>query len=94
MNRRGLTRLYLRVTGCVQGVGFRYYVVSKTRGYDVTGFVRNVRDGSVEVVIEGPVDDVQALATVCKIGPTSGNVTGYDEKFGEYTGEFDDFGIK
>jgi len=94
MSRRGLTRLYLRVTGRVQGVGFRYYVVNKARGYEVSGFVRNMPDGSVEVLIEGPIDDVQALATVCKIGPASGKVDGYDERYGEYTGEFEGFVVK
>ncbi|MCP4230397.1 MAG: acylphosphatase [bacterium] len=89
-----MTKLHLRITGRVQGVGFRYYVVNKARGYDVTGFVRNMPDGSVETVIEGPVDDVQALATVCKIGPTSANVDDYDEKYGEYSGEFGSFEVK
>ncbi len=94
MSCRGLTRLCLRVTGRVHGVGFRYYIVNKAGGYDVTGFVRNIPDGSVEAVIEGPVDDVQALATVCKIGPTSASVDGCDERFGEYTGEFRSFEVK
>jgi acylphosphatase len=93
MSRSALTRLYLRISGLVQGVGFRYYVMNKARGYNVTGFIRNMPDGSVEAVIEGPVDDVQALATVCKIGPPSANVDGCDERFGEYTGEFDAFEV-
>ncbi len=67
--------------------------MNKALGYKVTGVIRNLPDGSVEAVIEGPVDDVQALATVCKIGPPSANVDGYDERYGEYTGEYESFGI-
>ncbi len=94
MSQKGLTRLYLRVTGRVHGVGFRYYVINKARAYKVSGFVRNMPDGSVEAVLEGQIDDVQALAAVCKIGPASANIDGYDERFGEYTGEFKDFEVK
>jgi acylphosphatase len=93
MTQKGLTRLYLRVTGRVQGVGFRYYIINKARGYEVTGYTRNMPDGSVEAVIEGPIDDVQVLATVCKLGPPSANIDGYEERFGEYTGEFDSFNV-
>ena len=43
-------RKRLVVKGRVQGVGFRFHVIRLASGYDVTGFVRNQPDGSVEVV--------------------------------------------
>ena len=45
-------------TGRVQGVGFRYTTYRIARGYDVTGFVRNLSDGTVEMLAQGPADEV------------------------------------
>jgi acylphosphatase len=44
--------------GHVQGVGFRFTTHHIARGYDVTGFVRNVPDGTVEMWVQGPQQDV------------------------------------
>ena len=44
--------------GHVQGVGFRYTAHDIARGYDVTGFVRNLPDGTVELFLQGPAQDV------------------------------------
>lgn len=44
--------------GHVQGVGFRYTTYRIARGYDVTGFVRNLPDGTVEMLAQGPADEV------------------------------------
>src|SRR5580765_1203273 len=46
-------RLHVFYTGSVQGVGFRYTVKSLARGFDVTGTVRNLPDGRVELIAEG-----------------------------------------
>jgi acylphosphatase len=48
-------------TGHVQGVGFRYTVHSIARGYDVAGFVRNLPDGRVELVVEGSASQVDSF---------------------------------
>ena len=45
-------------SGHVQGVGFRYTAQSVARGYEVAGFVRNMPDGRVELVAEGPLDQL------------------------------------
>jgi acylphosphatase len=45
-------------SGHVQGVGFRYTANDIARGYAVTGFVRNLPDGTVELFIQGPAQDV------------------------------------
>jgi acylphosphatase len=47
--------------GHVQGVGFRYTARSIARGYDITGFVRNLPDGRVELVVEGAPREVEAF---------------------------------
>jgi acylphosphatase len=46
-------------TGQVQGVGFRYTTRRLAAGYAVAGHVRNQRDGSVEVVVEGETEEIQ-----------------------------------
>jgi len=46
-------RLHAFVKGRVQGVGFRYFVLQSVEGLDLTGWVRNLYDGLVEVVAEG-----------------------------------------
>lgn len=46
-------RLYVFYSGRVQGVGFRYTVKALARGFEVTGTVRNVADGRVELTAEG-----------------------------------------
>ncbi|HLJ11148.1 MAG TPA: acylphosphatase [Planctomycetaceae bacterium] len=48
-------------TGRVQGVGFRYTVQSLARGCPITGYVRNLSDGSVELVAQGDVSAINAL---------------------------------
>lgn len=58
MNRRRLRVLY---SGWVQGVGFRYTVKSVSRGYEVTGLVRNLLDGRVELVVEGAKAELEAF---------------------------------
>lgn len=47
--------------GHVQGVGFRYTALGIVRGFDLTGFVRNCRDGSVELVVEGAIAEIDAF---------------------------------
>ena len=50
--------LRINYSGLVQGVGFRYTTRNISRRYDVSGFVKNLPDGTVEVVVTGPAGDV------------------------------------
>ncbi len=58
MSRRRLKVLY---SGHVQGVGFRYTVCSLARGYEVTGTIRNLPDGRVELLVEGEMAEAEAF---------------------------------
>lgn len=62
----GGVRKEIIFTGRVQGVGFRYTARSIARGYEVTGFVRNMPDGSVHMAAEGPPDQVEAFVSALK----------------------------
>ena len=52
---------HVSYSGRVQGVGFRYSVREVTCGFEVAGFVRNLADGRVELVVEGDEVEVQAF---------------------------------
>lgn len=55
-------RRVLRYYGRVQGVGFRFTVRELASGHPVSGYVRNMPDGSVELVVEGDTEEVDRLA--------------------------------
>jgi acylphosphatase len=69
-----MTRRFI-IRGVVQGVGFRWFVVRKARGFGLTGFVRNLGDGSVEVVADGPGPALVALEGELQQGPPGAQVT-------------------
>ena len=58
MNRR---RMQIYYSGKVQGVGFRYTVKTVAAGFDLTGTVRNLLDGRVELIAEGAKDELEAF---------------------------------
>ncbi|WP_344868487.1 acylphosphatase [Comamonas faecalis] len=64
----------LRIHGKVQGVGFRQSTVEVAQGLGLRGWVRNRRDGSVEVLASGAEIDVQALITWAHGGPPAARV--------------------
>lgn len=55
------SRLRVFYWGKVQGVGFRYGVKTLVNGFEVTGMVRNLQDGRVELVVEGSKDELEAF---------------------------------
>ncbi len=86
-------RLELRITGIVQGVAFRYYTRDEATRLALTGFVRNLPDGSVEVVVEGPEPALLELAAWCQHGPPSAEVFDVQRRWAAATGEFHRFFI-
>jgi acylphosphatase len=66
MNKQ--VRIILR--GQVQGVGFRVFVRDRARQLGLTGWVRNLADGSVEVVAQGEHRRLQQLVVLCNNGPS------------------------
>lgn len=72
-------RRSFRITGRVQGVGFRWFTTRAARELGLRGSVRNLRDGAVEVVAEGPSDAVEALARRIARGPSGARVDAVEE---------------
>jgi acylphosphatase len=71
-----MTRRVVRllVTGRVQGVGFRAFVEDEATLHGLDGWVRNRRDGSVEALVAGPADQVEALIAAARRGPPASRV--------------------
>ncbi len=82
------------VKGIVHGVNFRYYTQRQAIRYNVTGWVRNLPDGSVAALFEGEEQDVEAMVQWCHHGPPSAQVTELIVQPEEYQGEFSSFSIK
>ena len=70
----GVSDLHVRVTGVVQGVGFRWFVRERARRLGVSGWVRNLSDGSVEVAASGDAQQLDLLRGELKRGPTGARV--------------------
>ncbi|MBO9338235.1 MAG: acylphosphatase, partial [Chloroflexus sp.] len=64
-----LVRAHVFISGRVQGVSFRAYTRDRAREAQVKGWVRNLSDGRVEAVFEGPRPAVQKLISWCYSGP-------------------------
>ncbi len=86
-------RVKLLIKGLVQGVNFRYYTQREARKYNLTGWVRNLPDGSVGALLEGEEQDVEAMIQWCRHGPPSARVTELIVQPEEYKGEFQSFSI-
>lgn len=87
-------RANVTVRGLVQGVNFRYYTRQKAEGLNVTGWVKNLPDGSVRGCFEGEEEDVNALVGWCRTGPKSARVDAVEVEGTQCTGEFSSFEIK
>jgi len=86
-------RLHAIVEGHVQGVGFRYYVSEQAMFIGLTGWVRNVYDGQVEVLAEGTRADLEQLLRYIQRGPSGSYVSSVSEDWSPARGEFQRFSI-
>jgi acylphosphatase len=83
------------VYGRVQGVFFRYFVIDIARGLGLRGYVRNLASGdAVEVQAEGEKQRLNKLLGQLKVGPPGARVERVEVKWADYSGRFDDFGIR
>ena len=82
------------VQGVVQGVGYRFFVLNQARLYDVKGYVKNMPDGTVQVVAEGKKGMVKDFVERLRIGPLSAHVTGVDVKWDEKDSGFTEFRLQ
>lgn len=88
------TRLHALVFGYVQGVNFRWYTRRNALHLGLTGYVRNMSDGSVEVVAEGEREDVQRLLAWLHRGPPLAEVERVEVTWEPATKEFFSFEVR
>jgi tRNA pseudouridine55 synthase len=72
---------YAKVYGSVQGVGYRYFVKEKAQSLDLLGYVKNLEDGTVEVLAQGREENLQKLIEELKKGPFLARVDKLDIVF-------------
>jgi acylphosphatase len=82
------------ISGRVQGVGYRYFAVRAAATYQVSGYVRNLDSGQVEVVAEGPREAMEEFQKELAAGPYHAQVTEVAETNIEVTGRYQGFRIE
>ncbi len=87
-------KLHLIIKGCVQGVWFRHNTKNKAIELDLKGYVKNLPDGNVEAVAEGPEEKLKLFLEWCSQGPKLSKVEDVEFEWEEFNNEFDDFSIR
>ena len=94
MSENKAVRLRAVVHGEVQGVNFRTTTQREAAALNLTGWVRNVWDGTVETVAEGSSSALLKFEAYLHRGPSAAYVESVDVTYGEATGEFRAFNIR
>ena len=85
--------LIARVSGRVQGVGFRFSAIRVARGFSLRGTVANRPDGSVEVVAEGTPENLARMVAWLQRGPPGAHVRGVEVEWISVSGRYTDFDV-
>ena len=90
---QGRQRMQIFYSGRVQGVGFRYTTKMLAQGSDVTGTVRNVADGRVELVVEGAREELEAFRKGVQESELGSFIRNEETHWGDAKNEFRGFEI-
>lgn len=82
------------VEGRVQGVGYRASARRMARSLGLTGWARNLRDGRVEILVEGEESAVDRMVEWCRRGPAAARVTRVTVQKGQATNQYTGFHIR
>ena len=89
-----MKKLYLKIYGSVQGVNFRSAAKHKASELSLDGWIKNMSDGTVEVIAEGGEEGLKKLLNWCKVGPQFGEVEKVEESWSDAEkSEFDEFRV-
>jgi len=89
-----MKQVHIVVHGSVQGVFFRAKTRDIALSLGLKGYAKNMPDGSVEVVAEGPEDKLKELIEFCKEGPEMAKVNKVDIHFNQASNEFEGFEVR
>ena len=91
MSRNFTARIY----GLVQGVGYRYFALRQAKDLGLVGFVRNLPEGSVQVLAQGPDSKLEAFLKLLRQGPSGARVSRMEVEWSEKgEGDLTDFTIE
>lgn len=93
MTENNFQRINVRVSGDVQGVLYRSSAVEKAQELGLTGWVRNIANGAVEIVAEGNKDSLEKLVGWCRQGPSFAKVGNVEVYWEKYSDEFKTFEV-
>ena len=82
------------ISGDVQGVGFRFFAQRAAARHQIVGFVKNLDDGRVEALAEGPQQNVDAFKDELATGPRFSSVDHFEEINIEPSGNYSSFRIE
>lgn len=89
-----MVQAHIFITGFVQDVGFRQFVKRIARDEMVYGWVRNLPEGRVEAVLQGPMDQVERVIKECQKGPFLAEVEDVEIEWEEVKNEMTTFDIR
>lgn len=89
----GKARAHVLISGRVQGVAYRYFAEKYAKSFGITGWVKNLYDGRVEVLAEGDREDLDRFLARLREGPRLAAVDGFDATWEEFADEFPGFQI-
>lgn len=89
----GPERAHVYVSGGVQGVMFRDSARQEARQFGLDGWIKNLPDGRVEAVFEGPSEDVRRMVRWCEEGPPHANVEDVEAEFEDARGDLRGFEV-
>lgn len=84
----------IKVHGKVQGVGYRFYATRVARRLGLKGWIRNLRDGTVDAVVEGEPDAIDEWIEEIREGPRYAEVTRIDQEKKPFSGSFGEFDVR
>ena len=90
---RELVRVHVFIDGRVQGVAYRFFAEKQANRLGLTGWVRNLADGRVEVLAEGPAAEIETFLDRLRGGPSLAHVDQFEVRREQATGEFVSFEI-
>jgi len=88
-----MKRLHLKIYGLVQGVYFRSSAQDEALALGLSGWAKNMPDGTVETVVEGGEEQLREYLEWCQVGPAAARVDKVEESWEEASGEFKGFSI-
>lgn len=81
------------ISGRVQGVGYRWFASREASTLGLSGWVRNLEDGRVEVLAEGEKSDVETFRDRLKTGPSMARVDDLEESWSDFRGDVSGFSV-